>query len=476
MATARSRRPRQHNQQQQEPREKVLRIGVILGGKIVEEKLLSERTTVTVGQSAQNTFSAPIDGLPRSWPLFVLKNDEYMLSFSESMDGRMSGGAGDGDVSTLDALKGREAKRVGDAWQVPLPETARGKIVIGDMTLLFQFVDKPPVQPRAHLPASVRGTFADRIDPNLAIILAVSLLLHFSVVIYAYQHDRVIKTRSTQIFNDTFQQPKSVAPIEKKIEQPKVEDKSAEEKKDKEEDKPKKKAKKSGEPKKASKGGKGKPKQRTAEEIREIEEEAAAAVAAFTSGMSDSGVGLPGDADGRNPATPLDKQISQARGKKVTVGGGTGDRGVREDGDGGLGTGEGPDVEGPGTSTTKTKTKTKEKVPRGRVKVGGGSSDDDTTLDPSAVMRKIKNAYMPGLKRCHKDLLKRDPTAGGRVALKFMVGPSGRITRVKANGFDSGVDRCIEKRAKTWRFGVPKDEDGDATDATFRISLVLQAN
>lgn len=470
MATAqRSKQQHQRNQQSQSKR-RVLRIGVILGGKIVEERLVRERIDITVGQSAKNTFSVPEDGLPRTWPLFTVHDDRYVMRFSDAMSGRLSE---DDDVVTFDALKNRKAKRQGDGWVVPLSDSARGKIVVGEMTLLFQFVAEPPMQPRPHLPASVRGTFADRIDPNLAIILAVSILIHFSVALYAYQRDRVIKTRTTRIFNETFQQPKVVAPVDLKIEQPKVE-KAAEKV---EEKKPEKAKKSSG--KKAAKKGSGPKKstsgQRSAEERMRLEEETRRLVSVMTGDLGATGIGS--DASGRDPRGDLDAAIDEiAKGNaKVEIGSGSG-REVRGDGSSEIGTGQGPAVEGPGSSTTKTATKTREKVPKGRVKLGKGSSDDDTTLRPDSVLRKIKTAYMSGLKRCHKELLKRDPSAGGRVSLKFMVGQSGRITRVKASGFDGGVDKCIEARAKSWRFGVPKDEDGDPTDATFRISLVLQAD
>src|SRR5262249_46496234 len=69
----------------------------------------------------------------------------------------------------------------------------------GEMTLLFQFVTAPPLQPRPRLPASVRGNLADRIDPQLAIIMAISVLLHFAVAIYAYQRDQVLQSRTDRL-------------------------------------------------------------------------------------------------------------------------------------------------------------------------------------------------------------------------------------------------------------------------------------
>ena len=44
-------------------RQRILRIGVLLGGKIVEERLIRERSSVTIGQSMKNTFSIPVEGL-----------------------------------------------------------------------------------------------------------------------------------------------------------------------------------------------------------------------------------------------------------------------------------------------------------------------------------------------------------------------------------------------------------------------------
>jgi len=159
-------------------RQRILRIGVLLGGKIVEERLIRQRTSVTIGQSMKNTFSIPIEGLPLDFTLFALEEGKYYLRFLTKMDGRLSEGS---NVHTLDTLKGHGATNHGDYWQVPLQETARGKLSLGDLTVLFQFVTEPPRQPKPMLPASVRGTFADRFDPRLSVILGTSIVLHFAI-------------------------------------------------------------------------------------------------------------------------------------------------------------------------------------------------------------------------------------------------------------------------------------------------------
>jgi hypothetical protein len=112
-------------------------------------------------------------------------------------------------------------------------------------------------------------------------------------------------------------------------------------------------------------------------------------------------------------------------------------------------------------------------VPTGRISVSDKKTFDESSLTPDAVLRKILGAYMSGLKRCHKDLLKKDPTARGKVKLAFTVNESGRTVSPKASGFNGELDQCIEGLMANWRFDVPKDADGEATEASFEIALQL---
>src|SRR5262245_62501357 len=107
-------RPQPAQQQQpQGPRQRILRIGILLGGKIVEERLIRERTAVSIGQSMRNTFSIPVEGLPLEFTLFALdERGRYHLRFLAKMDGRLSDSGG--QVNTLEALKGRGAAQVGE--------------------------------------------------------------------------------------------------------------------------------------------------------------------------------------------------------------------------------------------------------------------------------------------------------------------------------------------------------------------------
>src|SRR5450755_3851795 len=157
---------------------KVLRIGLVQSGRVIEERIIKQRTSVVVGQSEKSTFVVPTPNIPPQFKLFELIGPDYYLNFLDGMTGRVALATG---ITDLVALKG-QAKRVGPAYQVRLTDEARGKVVIGETTFLFQFVAPPPVQPRPQLPLSVKGGLASQIDWNLTIIAAFSFLLHFGLV------------------------------------------------------------------------------------------------------------------------------------------------------------------------------------------------------------------------------------------------------------------------------------------------------
>jgi hypothetical protein len=447
------------------PRPRILRIGVLLGGKIVEERLIRERVPVSIGQSMRNTFSIPVEGLPLEFPLFALDdNRKYHLRFLPKMDGRLSDSGG--QVNTLDALKAHGAKNLGDYYQVPLSESSRGKLTIGDLTILFQFVTEPPRQPKPMLPASVRGSFGDRFEPQLVICVGGSIVAHFILAMLAWfgvfgeiEHDDITAKAYDIVFE----------PEKYKLEQPEEEPVptetgsaagggSAEA--------PKTPVKV---PVKQPGGGDTGRKDTEAPTMNEDEAEA------FANAISVEGKdGTAGDMQKRNPGADLDAQIKDVRegNKTVAVGGGAG-RGSRGSGDARVGTGTGPKLDGPGGIDSAGGGKQVEKGPAGRISVSSRESLDESTLSADAVLAKIQSVYMSGLKRCYKTYLNKDPSARGKVRLDLTVNSTGRTVNGRATGFASEVDSCITALMGGWRFPVPKDNDGEPTDAQFAITLQL---
>ena len=138
---------------------KILRVGIIQSGRIVEERLIRKREDVSIGQASKNTFILPASHLPKSFTLFEGKGAGYHLIFDDSMEGRVSIGEEVLDLKSL--AKSGSARRRGGRATVELDDRSRGKIVVGEFTFLFQFVDVPPVLPKPQLPASARGANID---------------------------------------------------------------------------------------------------------------------------------------------------------------------------------------------------------------------------------------------------------------------------------------------------------------------------
>lgn len=442
-------------------RGRILRIGILLGGKIVEERLIRERANVSIGQSMKNTFSIPVEGLPLEFTLFALDHGTYSLRFLQNMDGRVSDG---GNVRTLDALKSQGARRADGHWEMALTPTSRGKLSLGDLTILFQFVTEPPQQPKPMLPVSVRGTLADRLDPRLSAILGASLLFHFTIVVIAMLTDvENNNSIADRAYNLTFAPEQYTVDVEQpKPDKPSDGAGSA----SKAPDKPKPKASDSKPSQKPSDSG------RNAKSDVALQEQQAAAMAALLTGEGPNG-SSEGDMSKRRPGADLGQQISDVRegGKAIAVGGGSG-RGSRGDGDARVGTGKGPNINGPGGTETAGGPKT-ERGPSGRIQVSDKQSFDESSLTPDIVLSKIQSVYMAQIKRCYTNYLKKDASARGKIQLKLTVNETGRAVKTSASGLASEVDDCIANLMVSWRFPVPKDKDNEPTEASFSIALQL---
>ena len=162
---------------------KILRIGLIQNGKIVEERLLRRRESVTVGQSPRNTFViSSVAGFPKTYPLFEMKSGRYALNFRAGMNGKVSVGDSVHDFKTLRAQK--LARKKGEGYVLSLSEKSRGKVVIGDVVVLFQFVTPPPPPSKLQLPAALKGSLGQRMEWPFITALLVSFSLQvFSLAI-----------------------------------------------------------------------------------------------------------------------------------------------------------------------------------------------------------------------------------------------------------------------------------------------------
>lgn len=147
---------------------RTLRVGVVRGGRMIDERLIKRGSRVIVGPGERADVVVPATDLPQEHVLFELASGVWRLGAAAWMRGRV---AVHGEVVELDDATGR----------IELDASARGKVVIGSTTILFQLVTAPPVQPRPRLPLAVTRRAAD-IDLPTTIIAALSFLVHFLFV------------------------------------------------------------------------------------------------------------------------------------------------------------------------------------------------------------------------------------------------------------------------------------------------------
>jgi hypothetical protein len=133
----------------------------------VEERVV--QGGVSVGRGPGSTLIIPSEALPARWRLFDRRRGHYRLRLSPAMEARVARG---GEVTTL-----------APAGTMLLPDRARGKIVVGEVTILFQLM-AASAGPRIQLPLSLRRAPLRELDPLAVFSAAVSVILHAALVLY----------------------------------------------------------------------------------------------------------------------------------------------------------------------------------------------------------------------------------------------------------------------------------------------------
>jgi outer membrane biosynthesis protein TonB len=442
---------------------KILRIGIIQGGRIVEERLVRKREDITIGQSAKNMFVVPSEALPRHWLLFQVRGNQYVAHFSEGMDARIAVG---NEIISLAQLKqtGRIQKK-GASFELPLDDRSRGKITLADMTILFQFVTPPIPQPRPQLPASVRGSITSDLDWFFTVIAAISFLIHLSLVIYLRSVDWPRKPDIEEI-PDRF--VKMIKPPEEKKPEPKKEEaKPTEEKKEE-----KKEAKKDSSEKKEKKELSEAEKARLAEEKARADAERRARLAEQVKstgllkllGANTGESGSIADVLGKGDVDRDQEKAFQGVGGVGVASGNDQLRGIKS---GGSGTGRvgvgslrgGGSIAGGGTGEAAA-----EKKVSGSVKSEAPAVDGE--LDPAMVAKEVRSR-LGAIKACYERALKRNPTLSGKVVIHWTITQAGTVSGVDVEQDtlgDAEVASCIKALVARWRFPAPS---GGSVDVSF---------
>lgn len=443
---------------------RILRIGIIQGGRIVEERLVRKRENISIGQSAKNTFVVPSDSLPRTWLLFEATARGYIAHFADAMDARIA--IANEVISLAQFKQDGRLKRQGSSWAMPLDERSRGKITVGDLTILFQFVTPPPIQARPQLPASVRGSITANLDWFFTAITAASFALHLTMVIYLRNVDWPRKP-DIETIPDRF-----VQMVVKKPEPPKEEPKK-ETKTEDDSSKQEKKVAKADHPVEKKRELTPEEKARMAEEKARQDAERRARLAEQIKntgvlkllGAKADGEGSIADVLGKGDVDRDQEKAFQGVGGLTVA---TGDANLRGVKSGTGGTGKvasisglrgGGDIAGASTGTV-----------GGERKVSGVVRSEapavDGSLDPNIVAKEVRSR-LAAIKGCYERALKRNPNLSGKIQVHWTITPAGTVTGIDIENDSLGdpeVASCIKSLVSRWRFPAPA---GGAVEVSF---------
>jgi hypothetical protein len=435
---------------------KVLRIGLVQAGRVVEERIIKQRIHVTIGPSEKSMFVIAATNVPPNFRLFELVGSEYYLNFLDGMSGRIALPTG---ISDLNVLKGQARRTPQGAYQIRLTEDSRGKVVVGDTTFLFQFVAPPPIQPKPQLPVAVtRG--ASSIDWATTIIAAFSFLLHF-LMIGAFYSDWL-----DPIVDDEVSVAGLVDSVKALPPPPPVEEEPTEEAPTEkgEEKKEVKQAAASGGPK--GPGGGAMSAKEAAGLSKELDQLEMATLGALAGEGPATANVLRG---GEVPTSALDAAASSGAGVgsagDLRLGGGGGT--IRPGSAGGGLTTLGATGKGVGEGTGAVQ---KVKGPTGSAAVGGAAVSGGTVSNAARVVAGMR----AGFRACYNRGLQENPDAQGSIRLTIRVGAGGEVQGVSASpsgNLPASVVGCVQSRASAAQFAPP---EGGSAVVVVPVTFVKQ--
>lgn len=456
---------------------KILRVGIVHEGRIIEERLLKKRGDVTVGASPKCTFILPIAKLPESYRLFVLERGRYALRFTAGMTGRVS--VGDRLLELGELKDTNLVRRSGAYFLLPLDETSRGRLVFGEVSLLFQFVVPPPPVPKLELPAAAKGGILSRIDTPLFLALMVSLIVQaggIGGVQYWWRTTGQFQVKKAKPYADAYEMLK--AEVERRLppEKPTAQATGPGEGEGTAED--------AGSEEPAEKKTAQRP-QRSAGNSESAEDQYRKKLAKVRNTTILRHLGGYGAGPDAIQGAGVEHGSAAAR---LTSAWDTKGVEVARAGAPPSGYRAGPPGGGSGQGTTYEKLGREEMGPtRPAAQVAGGTREEEikvriregTLGDQTGIGRIDKSAVesvfrrrMSAIRVCYERSLKVNPDVQGKVTIRFTIGRAGTITDIQVtenSTGDAAIGTCIAQKVRAWRFSPP-----DEGEVTFSYPFLLQ--
>lgn len=420
---------------------KVLRIAIIQDRKIKQERLIKAGDPVTVGESPKNTFVVgknPVTGA--SFTLFEpTANGSYTLRFNERFGDKSKVSTGGLAAKLHSLINDSSVTRNGDLCQLQLTSQDRGKLELGDVFVLFQFVAPPPQKAVKPIKAmDFRPRLLEDDDPVFLGFLAIWSALALVLTVWVWNSelpnysmedipDRFVKLAPPEV------KPDPPEPLE--VETDEIDPNKTVETND---------AASGKKEEQQSEGAQAKSRQDAKNELEQQSKLLAKII-----GTTGEGASLVADmwSDEDKGLADIDKALSERGGGLTTdandpairgTGGGTGDAAsigdLTKGGQGKAGVGSGP-----------------------AVKVASVSTATGTVSADIGDAGKVKNTirkYQGQMKYCYEQQLKKNPNLGGRVELGWAVYNKKveSVFVVNNNTGDNELADCMMGKLRRWEF------------------------
>ena len=150
---------------------KCLRIGLILDGQLRDERVFHVPQTIAIGPGPDSFFPLEDDRLSEPFSLLIAGEDGYRLRVASWMRGRIDLDA-ETQVNLAEKPEDARCTVTPDGCEMALNDESRGKIIIGALTVLFQFIDASEGEQRAdsaEVPVVVAPAAAPESAPEAAL-------------------------------------------------------------------------------------------------------------------------------------------------------------------------------------------------------------------------------------------------------------------------------------------------------------------
>ena len=452
--------------------DKVLRIGVVQSGRILDEQVFRKAETVFIGDSEKAHFVVLSSFLSGKFPMFTYRSGRYELLLTNKMTGKI---ILNGEAREIeDLIKNGNLKRHGDDYVLPLSSDYSGKVFIGNAILLFQFIVPSPKPPKLRLPKSIKGSWTQRLDwPFVVIELVIMIFGYFFFAVYLMN---VPKPEPTELVDVPNRFAKLIAP-ELDVKDDVVEEKEIEDKTPKEEKEidPNAQAIATKSKKVAEKQEAAPKKNEKPRDASTIQREESVRVAEMQKKVAGKGllrmIGSVGEGGTGGFITDVlsdggkDRDIDSALSGVKQIGVATSSSQRSRKGDAGaVETAKIDDLKVEQSGGAVAVKGRAEKAVVGKATVG--KTEVDGAVDSASVSKTIRGSSA-AVKRCYDKALLVNPTLKGKISVTILINEKGRVESVEISEDtvkDAEVTKCIKGVVSRLRFPKP---DGGPASVTF---------